>query len=37
VFVLSHSHSLATDRRPERLGSLISINRELAAGLMARA
>ena len=37
VFVLSQSHSLSTDRRPERLGSLITVNRELAAGLMAQA
>jgi flagellar protein FlaF len=35
VFVMAHTWSLATDRRPERLGSLISINRELAAGLSA--
>jgi flagellar biosynthesis activator protein FlaF len=37
VFVLAHTMSLATDRRAERLGSLITINRELAAGLMSRA
>ena len=37
VFVLKHTVSLSSDRRPERLGSLISINRELAAGLLAAA
>jgi flagellar protein FlaF len=37
MFVFSQTLSLATDRRPERLGSLISINRELAAGLLGRA
>ena len=36
VFVMNHTVSVTTDRRPERLGSLISINRELAAGLMGR-
>jgi flagellar protein FlaF len=35
VFVMAHTVSLAEDRRPERLGSLISINRQLAAGLSA--
>jgi len=37
LFVINHTLTLASDKRPERLGSLISINRELAAGLMARA
>ena len=37
IFVMTHTLSLASDRRPERLGSLISINRELASGLLARA
>jgi flagellar protein FlaF len=37
VFVMSQTLSLAADRRPERVGSLISINRELAAGLLSRA
>ena len=37
VFVMNQTVSLATDRRRERVGSLISINRELAAGLMSRA
>lgn len=37
VFVLQHTVSLASDRRPERLASLITINRELAAGLRGQA
>lgn len=37
VFILSHTLSLATNRRPEQLDSLISINRQLAAGLLGRA
>jgi flagellar biosynthesis activator protein FlaF len=37
AFVLNHTLTLSTDRRPERLGSLISINRELATGLLSRA
>ncbi|MEA2934276.1 MAG: flagellar biosynthesis activator protein FlaF [Variibacter sp.] len=37
MFVLNHTIATTTDRRPERLGSLISINRELAAGLLSRA
>jgi flagellar protein FlaF len=36
IFVLNHTITLTSDRRPERLGSLISINRELAAGLLSR-
>jgi flagellar protein FlaF len=39
VFVLKHTLSLtpSSARKPERLRPLISINRELAAGLLARA
>ena len=37
IFVMNHTVALTADRKPERLGSLISINREIAAGLMARA
>lgn len=37
LFVMNHTVSLGSERRPERLGSLISINREIAAGLMGRA
>jgi hypothetical protein len=29
--------SVMTDRKPEQLGALIKINREVAAGLMSRA
>ena len=36
IFVMNHTIALTADRRPERLGSLISINREIAAGLMGR-
>ncbi|MBX6426876.1 MAG: flagellar biosynthesis regulator FlaF [Variibacter sp.] len=36
LFVINHTLSLATDRRPERLDPLISINRHLAAGLLGR-
>jgi flagellar biosynthesis activator protein FlaF len=37
IFVINRTLSLITDSRPERLGSLITINRELAAGLLGRA
>ena len=37
IFVMNHTVALTADRKPERLGSLISINREIAAGLMGRA
>jgi flagellar protein FlaF len=37
LFVMNHTVAVMNDPRPERLGSLIKINRELAAGLMARA
>ena len=36
LFVMNHTMSMSFDRRPERLGSLITINRELAAGLRAQ-
>jgi flagellar protein FlaF len=36
LFVMNHTVSVLKDRRPEQLGSLININRELAAGLMSR-
>jgi len=37
IFVMKQTVSVMDDPRPEKLGSLININRELAAGLMARA
>lgn len=36
VFVISQTMSLMSDPRPDNLGSLIKINRELAAGLLSR-
>ena len=36
LFVMNHTLSATYERRPEQLTSLISINRELAAGLMAQ-
>ena len=36
LFVMNHTVSVMTDPRPEKLGSLIRINRELAAGLLGR-
>jgi flagellar protein FlaF len=36
LFVMNHTVSVLKDRRPEQLGSLININRELAAGLLSR-
>jgi flagellar biosynthesis activator protein FlaF len=33
LFVINRTLTFGSDRRPERLGSLISINREVAAGL----
>src|SRR5947209_1951363 len=36
LFVLNQTMSLLSDPRPQRLGSLIAINRELAAGLLGR-
>jgi flagellar protein FlaF len=37
IYVMSQTLSATAERRPEQLSSLIKINRELAAGLMARA
>ena len=37
LFVMNHTVSVLKDRRPEQLGSLININREVAAGLLGRA
>jgi flagellar protein FlaF len=37
IFVFNRTLSIMTDRQPEQLGSLISINRELAAGLRSQA
>src|SRR5687768_11636028 len=37
LFVMNHTVAILTDPRPEHLNSLISINREVAAGLLARA
>jgi flagellar protein FlaF len=37
LFVMNQTMTLMADPKPERLGSLISINREVAAGLMGRA
>lgn len=37
VFVMNQTLSLMTDPKREKLGALISINRELAAGLLGRA
>jgi flagellar protein FlaF len=34
LFVMNHTVSVMNDPRPERLNSLIKINRELAAGLL---
>ena len=34
LFVMNQTVAVLQDRRPEQLGSLISINRELAAGLL---
>ena len=36
LFVMNHTLSVMTDPQPNRLNSLISINREVAAGLLAR-
>jgi flagellar protein FlaF len=33
LFIFNHTLSLMTDAKPERLGILISINRDIAAGL----
>ena len=37
IFVMKQTVSMMDDPKPEKLGSLISINRELAAGLLGRA
>src|SRR5215470_11817526 len=37
LFVLKHTLTVLANPKPESLGSLININRELAAGLAARA
>ncbi len=37
IFVLKQTISTLADPKPEQLGSLISINRELASGLLGRA
>ncbi len=37
IFVFKQTMAILADPKPENLGSLININRELAAGLMARA
>ena len=37
LFVMNHTVKVMNDPRPEHLGSLISINREIAAGLLGRA
>ena len=37
LFVMNHTVKVMNDPRPDHLGSLISINREIAAGLLGRA
>jgi flagellar protein FlaF len=37
LFVFKHTLAVLADRKPERLGALIDINRQLAAGLLGRA
>jgi flagellar protein FlaF len=37
LFVMNHTVAVLNNPRPEQLDSLISINREIAAGLLARA
>ena len=37
IFVFNHTLAVLANPKPESLGSLIAINRELAAGLMNRA
>ena len=37
IFVMNHTVLVMSNPRPERLGSLININREIAAGLLSRA
>jgi flagellar protein FlaF len=37
LFVMNHTVTVMKDPRPQHLGSLININREIAAGLLGRA
>jgi flagellar protein FlaF len=37
LFVMNHTVAVMNNPRPEKLGSLININREIAAGLLGRA
>ena len=37
LFVMNHTVTVMTDPNPDHLDSLISINREIAAGLLGRA
>ena len=37
LFVMNHTVTVMADPRPDQLGSLININREIAAGLLGRA
>jgi flagellar protein FlaF len=37
LFVLNQTIAMTSDPQPDRLGSLININREIAAGLLGRA
>jgi flagellar protein FlaF len=37
LFVMNQTVTVMNDPRPDKLGSLININRELAAGLLGRA
>ena len=36
IFVMNQTVSVMQDPKPEQLGSLININREIAAGLLGR-
>jgi flagellar protein FlaF len=36
LFVMNHTVTVMNDPKPERLGSLININREIAAGLLSK-
>jgi flagellar protein FlaF len=37
LFVMNHTLAVMNNPKPEKLGSLININREIAAGLLGRA
>lgn len=37
LFVMNHTVAVMNDPHPDKLGSLININREIAAGLLGRA